>query len=580
MPARRLRQHLLHAFAFVLSCITGRVVCAQLNVEESAPSAVQVAPNVNVLQQSPSPTDVDSSWTVMDPASASVGQTAALSTPTLLEPYWVGQVQALCRSENGAFVPIVYDQAIWDALAHSPFVKAVRLVPQISYAKINEASGQFDPTPFVDSMFTDSSDPVGNTLTTGGPSRLNEYRSDNGIGLRAKNQFGGSSELTQNMQLRNNNSVFLSPAEQADAKILMKLNQPLMKGAGRAYATSSIRIAEFNAGVSQYEATRKLQLHAQSIASAYWNLYVARAIELQAERGKQRLIYLRDEIAKRTDVDGLKSQLMRAEAALARQTSGEIRAQADVISATATLRALVNSPQLACSDMNLMPATQPIDEPFIIDRMSELQSALACHPDLLATRERIKAAAIRLKVAENDLRPTLNLVMEGYLHGLNGNYGMGDSLVDQFSQGRPSYSGGLNYQRPYRNVIYKAIQRQRRMEMQQLLYELDNTMLTVTAEVDQAIAAVMYTFAELEAASKSTTSFAEEVSYLEGRWRNAFVEATGPGLLLDELLNAQNQLIQSENSWARAQAEHMIAFAKLHVATGSLLNWLPLPACD
>ncbi len=190
----------------------------------------------------------------------------------------------------------------------------------------------------------------------------------------------------------------------------------------------------------------------------------------------------------------------------------------------------------------------------------------------MAAKDRIKSAAVRLKVAENELRPTLNLVMEGYLRGLNGDYDAGNSIADQFSQGRPSYSGGLSYQRPYRNLISKSILKQRRLEMQQLLFDLDNTMLVIAADVDQAVASVNASYAELEAAVKSTLAFDEEVRYLDGRWQNAFVESTGPSLLLDELLNAQNQLIQAENAWARAQAEHMIAFAKLQLATGSLLN--------
>ncbi len=518
------------------------------------------------------------------PADQAAPETVASETPAvppLAQPYWVELIQQAARNENSlqapsVFQPLDYEQTIWDALAHSPYVKAVQLLPQINEAKIREASGLFDPTPFVDSLFNDTSDPVGSTLTTGGPKRLNEHRLDNGLGIRAKNQLGGSAELAQNMQLRNNNSVFLSPKEQADAKMLLKLNQPMMRGAGRTYATASIRIAEVNVGVSQFEATRKLQLHAQSIANAYWNLFAARSIEIQAQRGRERLVYLQNELAKRAQVDGLQSQLKRAEAAVARQTSSIARAQADVISATATLKALVNSPEMVDGSAALMPVSTPIDSPFIINRTSELESALMYHPDLLAAKERIKAAMVRLKVAENELRPTLNLVMEGYLHGLNGNYGLGDSLVDQFSSGRPSYAGGLSYQRPYRNVISKSILQQRRLEMRQLLLELDNSMLVVSADVDQAIASVMATYAELEAAVKSTFAFDEEVRYLDARWQNAFVETTGPALLLDELLNAQNQLIQAENAWARAQAEHMIAFAKLQVATGALLNSVSL----
>ncbi len=503
------------------------------------------------------------------PATA-VGSSPGL--PALSEPYWVREIGQQAKRPDVPSLAINYEQTIWDALAHSPYVKAVQLVPQINEAKIAETQGAFDPTPFVDSIFNDASDPVGSTLTTGGPTRLNEHRLDNGVGLRAKNQLGGSAELAQNATLRNNNSVFLAPKEQADTKLLLKMNQPLMRGAGRTYATSSVRLAELNVGISEHEATRKMQLHAQQIASAYWNLFAARSIELQSERGRQRLVLLRDELLKRVAVDGLESQLKRAEAAVARQTSNLARAQADVTATSANLRALVNAPEMSAAEVNIVPVTTPVDERFQIDRIQELEAALAFHPDLLAAKDRIRSAMVRMKVAENELRPTLNLVMEGYLRGLNGDYDLGNSLGDQYSQGRPSYSGGLSYQRPYRNLISNSILKQRRLEMRQLLFDLDHTMLVVTADVDQAIANVRATYAELDAAVQSTLAFDEEVRYLDARWRNAFVESTGPSLLLDELLNAQNQLIGAENAWARAQAEHMIAFAKLQVATGSLLN--------
>ncbi len=557
-------------------------------IEEAPPSTPSGSPSSSVViersNQEPLPGPTLSDAAASDTASLppettsteSLGNvpstTSVQSVPPLTEPYWVREVVEKANAAGAPVAAIAYEQTIWDALAHSPYVKAVQLVPQINEARIAEANGLFDPTPFVDSIFNDNSDPVGNTLTTGGPSRLNERRIDNGLGLRAKNQLGGSTELTQNMTMRDNNSVFLAPKQQADTKLLLKMNQPLMRGAGRTYATSSVRIAELSVGISQHEATRKLQLHAQQIASAYWNLYAARAVEMQSERGRQRLTALRDELQKRAEVDGLESQLKRAEAALARQSSNLARAQADVVAASANLRALVNSPEISSADLSVFPVTSPIDQPFQVERVQELEAALSFHPDLLAARDRIRSAMVRLKVAENELRPTLNLVMEGYLRGLNGDYDVGNSIADQFSQGRPAYSGGLSYQRPYRNLISKSILKQRRLEMQQLLFDLDNTMLVVTADVDQAIASVKATYAELEASVKSTLAFDEEVRYLDARWRNAFVESTGPSLLLDELLNAQNQLIQSENAWARAQAEHMIAFAKLHVATGALLN--------
>ncbi len=156
---------------------------------------------------------------------------------------------------------------------------------------------------------------------------------------------------------------------------------------------------------------------------------------------------------------------------------------------------------------------------------SELGLALNCHPNILATHARIKAAKVRLKVAENELRPTLNLVMEGYARGLNGDYNIGSSFGDQFSQGSPSYSAGMTYQRPYRNVAAKAILREKRLEMQKLLFELDNTLLVINSEVESEIASADAAYAGLEAAVRSTLAAHAELEYLSSRWNNAFLDA-------------------------------------------------------
>lgn len=271
-------------------------------------------------------------------------------------------------------------------------------------------------------------------------------------------------------------------------------------------------------------------------------------------------------------MDSLKSQLFRADAQISRQRSQQARAKTQVTASEAKLRAADGASELAAGV--LIPVTAPADWKTNLDVQSELGLALNFHPNIQATHARIKAAKVRLKVAENELRPTLNLVMEGYARGLNGNYNFGSSLGDQFSQGAPSYSGGLTYQRPYNNVTAKAIMREKRLEMQKLLFDLDNALLVVSAEVESEIAAAEAAYTELEAAVRSTLAAHAELEYLTARWGNAFLDASqgGTSLLLDQLLNANVQLIQAENTWARAQADHMLALARVRLASGSLLT--------
>ena len=502
------------------------------------------------------------------PRTEPVSQLAALT-----QPWWTELKPS--RGELGEHRSIELDNLIWMAIANSPHVRSLLIEPQIQEARASATLGVFDPTPFINSLFNDSSNPVGNTLTTGGPSRLNENLWENSAGVKARTKSGAQTELTQEMNFRDSNSVFFKPGQQADTRMVMRYTQPLMRGAGATYNRSSFVIANLSSSESAYDATIKIQQHAFTISTNYWELYVARAFFQQSEQGLERLIALRDQLAGRADLDSLRSQLHRADAQISRQRSQQARAQAQITASEAKLRAAVGAPELSAGSAGvLIPVTAPADWKPNLDVQSELGLALSFHPNIQATHARLKAAKVKLQVAENELRPTLNLVMEGYARGLNGNYNFGSSLGDQFSQGAPSYSGGLTYQRPQRNIAAKAILREKRLEMQKLLFDLDNALLIVSAEVESEIASAEAAYSELEAAVRSTLAAHAELEYLTGRWGNAFLDSTqgGTSLLLDQLLNANVQLIQAENVWARAQADHMLALSRVRLASGSLLS--------
>lgn len=464
------------------------------------------------------------------------------------------------------------DQLIWLAVEHSPLVQSVLVEPQILQAQAAATNGQFDPNAFVDSIFKDTSDPVGNTLTTGTADRLNDHVWNNSSGLRTKNTRGGLAELAQDFNFKDSNSNFFTPANQADTKMVMRYTQPLMRGAGQTYNRSSFVVASLKADEGMQAAIKQIQEHAFVITNAYWELAAARASYRQIERGLKSLTELHEQLVGRRDIDTLKSQQLRAESAIFKQRASQARALAHVQAAEASLRASVAAPQMREFEVQeLVPITAPADWKIAVSREDELTTALNLHPEIQAIRISLQASRVRLKVAENELRPTLNLVMEGYVRGLNGDFDAAKSFGDQFSTGAPSYSAGLSYLRPYRNTSAQAILRERRLELRRTLLELDHTLLTVGATVEGALANLEATFSELEAAVRSTLAIHAELDYLLARWRDAFLDSTARNLLLDQLLNAQIQLIQSENSWARAQADHMIAIASLKKATGSLL---------
>lgn len=498
-------------------------------------------------------------------------EVAATDSSVLTQPWWTATQQAKVepRAVGSGWE---LEQLIWLAVEHSPLVRSVLIEPQILQAQAVATNGQFDPNAFVESIFKDISDPVGNTLTTGSTGRLNDHIWNNSSGIRAKNSRGGQTEFAQDLNFKDSNSNFFVPSNQADAKMVLRYTQPLMRGAGVTYNRSSYVIASFAANESLLEASKRVQEHAFAITTSYWELVAARASYLQTARGLIALQELHEQLVGRSDIDTLKSQQLRAESAIYKQRSAQAKSQAHMLTAQANLRAAVAAPELLdAPSAELIPLTLPADWKSNLSREDELTTALNYHPEIQAIRVSLQAARVKLNVAENELRPTLNLVMEGYVRGLNGDFDAVQSFGDQFSTGAPSYSGGISYLRPYRNTAANAILRERRLELRRTLLELDHTLLTVGASVEGAIAQLEASFSELESSVRSTLAIKAELDYLTARWQDAFLDGTARNLLLDQLLNAQIQLIQSENVWARAQADHMIAIARVRLATGELL---------
>ena len=498
-------------------------------------------------------------------------QSLAADSSTLTRPWWAENGSSRLNPQ-AAVQGWSLEELIWLAVENSPLVQSVLVEPQILQAQATATNGQFDPNAFVESIFKDTSDPVGNTLTTGTAGRLNDHIWNNSSGLRAKNTRGGSAELAQDFNFKDSNSNFFVPGNQADTKMVMRYTQPLMRGAGVTYNRSSYVVAALAANESMQEASKKIQEHAFSITSTYWELTAARASFRQIERGLKSLQELHDQLVGRSDIDTLRSQQLRAESAIFKQRSALAKAWAQVQAAEANLRAAVAAPSLRNgSREELIPLTLPADWKSLVSRENELTTALNYHPEIQAIRTSLQASRVRLQVAENELRPTLNLVMEGYVRGLNGDFDAAKSLGDQFTTGAPSYSAGLSYLRPYNNTAAKAILRERRLELRRTLLELDHTLLTVGASVEGSVAQLEAAYSELESEVRSTLAINAELDYLVARWQDAFLDGTARNLLLDQLLNAEIQLIQAENGWARAQADHMIAIARLGLATGSLL---------
>jgi outer membrane protein TolC len=459
------------------------------------------------------------------------------------------------------------------ALRHSPQIRAVSQFPLVQEARIVEAKAEFDLRAFMESTFDRPSDPVGNVLVTGGPSRFREQNWSYAAGVRRKTTWGGSLEVSQRIGFQDNNSVFFLPPQQGNARLVLSFTQPLLRGAGESLNASRTVLAGIEAAAAWEQFSAELQDHLLRVTRAYWQLYLNRAALLQKQHLHEQANVILSDLEGRRTIDSSHSQIVRTRAAVAARRSELARARRNVQNAEARIRSLVNAPELSNGhDLELVPAEHPAQALVPVNLQEASRTALEYRPEIAEAVKKTRAAAVRLNVSRNELLPTLDLIMETYLSGLEGNGDIAQALGDQFSVGEPGYSVGLELDVPLGRRGAMALHQRRRLELRQLMSELDATAVTLLTEVEIAVGEVDTSYHEMQGKYHAMIAAEEDVRYLRERWRILPGEDRTASFLLEDLLDAQERLAAEQISLTRAQVDYTMALVELKRATGTLLQ--------
>ena len=493
--------------------------------------------------------------------------------PRGFQPWWqssvMGPLRPVSQTEH-----LDVTQLVLDALVHSEAIKAIQEQPAIRELAILEAEADFDPTTFMESKFLKSSDPVGDQLTTGGPPRLRESDWNYSAGVRRRNRRGGRFEASQRIGYFDSNSTFLTPTQQGNARLTLNFEQPLLRGAGEFYNTSLVLLARIETQVAQNQATRDLQNYLLDVHRAYWELYLQRAVLLQVRRSLERGQSILTKLEERQDFDSLRSQIVIAQAAVAKRRAELVRAAAAVRNAQAQIASLVNSPLfLNGHDLEILPAVAPASDYVPIDLDDALVTALSNRPEVEEALNLIEAARVRMEVSENELLPVLSLVVETYVSGLQGNSNIGRAFGNQFSVGEPGYSAGLVFELPFGNRAANARHQRRHRELNQLTHRFNALVANLRAEVEVAVREVNTTYGETQSKYAAMTAAAAEVEFMTQRFELLPGDDRAASFLLEDLLTAQERLSAEEFDFVDAQISYAIALADLKRTIGVLLQY-------
>ncbi len=487
-------------------------------------------------------------------------------------PWWDRHVSQQQREELEP-IPTDIHSLMYLAVKYSKQIRIAAQNPLIRETAITEADSDFDWVRYLDSAWNDTSEPISNTLTAGGTAtRFNEQTFQYGSGVRKRTRSGGFLDIGQTFGFQDNNSTFFIPNDQANGRFTISYSQPLLRGRGRAYNNSLVMLANIDAGVAHDDFKATLQTELFTVARSYYALYQERAYLAQQVRLYLKTKDIVDLLQARQSLDAQRTQLVLASSALETRRSDLIRSRTAVINQETRLRGLINAPELRLSDeAELVPQEFPTQGFIDVDLRSQLQLAAVHRPEIMAAIKQVKAGSTRLGVAQHELLPVLNLVTQGYLSGLDGDSDFGQAFTNQFSQGRPSYSVGLQYEFPIGNRLARARMCRRRIEMRQIQSQYEQALAAVETEVDIAVRELKTSYQEIAARRRSLVAAEAEAETIEVRWQSMIDGSGQSGLNLESLLRAQERVTNAEREYVTSVLNYNLAMINLRQANGTLL---------
>lgn len=487
-------------------------------------------------------------------------------------PWWDAAVRER-PSDGGMNVGV--DWLVQSAIENSPSIQAIVIEPRIRQTELVEACAGFDWQSFLESTYDDLNDPVGNTLTTGNNDDRFEDRTWWGRGgLHRTNERGGEFEISQRLGRQSNNSVFLVPNPQSTTRLELNYTQPLLRGGGRPYNMSRIVLARIETNASRDEVILQLQNHLLKVTEAYWELYRARSHYYQRVRLLEQAQGVAESLAEREQLDAIRRQVLRAQAAVARRKSEIVRANTQIRNAEAQLRLLVNDPVLLEGTISqLVPLDSPSWAPTAISMSDSLVTALMHRPDISRAIRVMRATNTRAGVAKHEILPRLDLFLNTYVAGLEQRSQLSRAWGDQFADGRPGFSVGVRYEKPIGNRAAKARYQRQQWEIRRAMYRFKATVERSLTEAELAVREVFTTYAEMIGRFQAMVAAQDEMSYLADRFQTLPGTNDSATLLLEDLLDSQERLADEEAAFTEGQVQYSTSLVALRRALGTLLNY-------
>jgi len=453
--------------------------------------------------------------------------------------------------------------AVLIALRNNYQINVSRFNPDIAEEGVREAWGTFD---WIFGLTGNWADDTRNTVSAlAGATLLVTKDIGFALQLAKKFTFGTELELAYTAQRTSTNSAFTLPRSWEHA-LGVTIKQPLLRGGGKDYNTSQIRIAENSLKVARYSLLFDAINVISQVETAYWGLVFAQE-DLKVRMESLRLA---EQILRENKIKFQHGVIPELEVEGAKANVEESRENITVAWATIRDRSDELRNLLSMTDYDAMEEIllEPKDRPTEVmvpklDLADEIRTALATRPDLIGKRFELANSEINIAVAKNEIYPTVDLEASYTLNGIAGNWGNSNDVM--FNPDKRTVTAGLTVSVPIENRAARARHKAADLAKRQAILDLYRLEQDIITQVRTAVREVATSQTRIKA-RKQSLIFAQKNLASEQRRKEA-----GDSTSLD-VLRAKEALTFAESRLIEAKVGLRIALINLQVAKGTLVT--------
>jgi outer membrane protein TolC len=473
------------------------------------------------------------------------------------------------------------EDAIMLTLLNNSDIQVSRAQLDISKFAVQRAHQPFDPLFVAGFAPTRSVSPSASTLV--GASTLSTLEQDSNLGYSQQFQTGTTLGVSMLSTRSTTNSTFATVNPAFNSGLTFSLTQPLWHRGGFFANRAPIILAQ--KGVRQSAASFEAQINdtIARVINQYWDVVQARkALEvLQKSLELAEASYQHDKRA--LELGALPPlDIYRSESQVAQRKIAVIQAQYSLKQVEVILRQTIGADldqHIESLDLDLIESAENPSPLAVVDLQETLAEAFKRRPEFEAQHEQLSIDDTNVKLANNNLKPDLNLTASYTTSGLGGVVfdnstgvpvvvspgGFTDSLSQLGGFNFPTYSMGLQLRVPVRNSAAAADLGSALVSKKRSLYQMRSLQQSIGSQVKNAVHDLELAEQVIDASRISRDLAgknlqAEERKYQLGAQTIFFV------------LDAQSQLSQAELSLVQSQIAYQKALAEVDHATGALLE--------